>query len=366
MIAGNRRLRVAMFSYRLPVDRERRGGIERAAHTLADGLARRGHDVTVLTHDTKPANASYDVSPLPWERFVSTWLGRRATMGYLGNVLAVVPDYGAFDVVVMHGDSLLAPLIGKPVLRVMHGSALGEARSATSIGRRLLQYGVYVQELLTAVCHAGVVAVSECTTQDNPFIRRVVPHGVDGVTFHPGADARTPEPSVLFVGSMNGRKRGRFLLDGFVREVRHRHRNASLTLVGAEGPSHPGVVYLTGMADAQLAELYRRSWVYASPSTYEGFGLPYLEAMACGTPVVATRNPGSSEVLRDGAFGIMPPDSEFAATVSDLLGNERRRAELSSAGLKRAGEFSLDRMLDGYEQVLFELTEVHAGTVASV
>jgi glycosyltransferase involved in cell wall biosynthesis len=170
----------------------------------------------------------------------------------------------------------------------------------------------------------------------------------------------------LFVGSMNGRKRGTFLLDGFVREVRLRHPNASLTVVGAEGPSHPGVVYLTGLGDAQLAELYRRSWVYASPSTYEGFGLPYLEAMACGTPVVATRNPGSSEVLRDGAFGIMPADSEFAATVSDLLGNERRRAELSSAGLKRASEFLLDRMLDGYEQVLFELTEVHAGTVASV
>lgn len=366
MITGTRRLRVAMFSYRLPVDRERRGGIERAAHTLADGLARRGHDVTVFTHDPRPADAMYDVTLLPWERFVSTWLGRRVTMGYLGNVLAIVPDYGAFDVVVMHGDSLLAPLIGKPVLRVMHGSALGEARSATSLGRRLLQYGVYVQELLTAACHAGVVAVSECTRRDNPFIRRVIPHGVDGLTFHPGAETRTPEPSVLFVGSMNGRKRGTFLLDGFVSEVRRRHPNASLTVVGAEGPGHPGVVYLTGVADDQLVRLYRRSWVYASPSTYEGFGLPYLEAMACGTPVVATRNPGSSEVLGDGAFGIMPSDGEFAATVSALLGNERRRAELSAAGVKRASEFSLNRMLDGYEQVLFDLAEVHAGTVASV
>ncbi len=45
-----------------------------------------------------------------------------------------------------------------------------------------------------------------------------------------------------------------------------------------------GVTYVTGVPDTQLADLYRRAWVCASPSTYEGFGLPYLEAMACGTP----------------------------------------------------------------------------------
>ena len=96
-----RRLRIAMFSYRLPVERERRGGIERAAHTLAEGLARRGHDVVVFTHDQKPKDALYDVSPLPWRSFVDTWIGRRLTMGYLGNVLAILPDYHAFDIVVM-------------------------------------------------------------------------------------------------------------------------------------------------------------------------------------------------------------------------------------------------------------------------
>ena len=51
-------------------------------------------------------------------------------MGYLGNVLALLPDYREFDAIIAHGDSLLLPLAGKPVVRVMHGSALGEARSA--------------------------------------------------------------------------------------------------------------------------------------------------------------------------------------------------------------------------------------------
>ena len=123
---------------------------------------------------------------------------------------------------------------------------------------------------------------------------------------------------------------------------RRRHPNATLTIVGASGPSQPGVVYLTGVTDAQLAELYRRSWVFASPSSYEGFGLPYLEAMACGTPVVATANPGSIEVLADGAYGLMPRDDDFAATVSDLLGDEARRAALTDAGFRR-GRFVFAR-----------------------
>jgi len=366
MIARESRLRLAMLSYRLPVGRERRGGIERAAHTLAEGLARRGHEITVLTHDPKPPGAAYEVRPLPWKAFVDTWMGRRLTMGYFGNLLAILPDYSEFDAVVMHGDSLLAPLTGKPVLRVMHGSALGEARSATSIGRWMLQYGVFAQELLTALFQNGVVGVSQSTRADNPFVRHVVPHGVDQRIFHPRPGMRTLEPSVLFVGSMDGRKRGRFLLDAFLDCIRVHHPRATLTMVGAEGPAHAGVEYVTGVADSRLADLYRRSWVFASPSSYEGFGLPYLEAMACGTPVVASPNPGSVEVLGKGAYGLIPLDSEFARTTSDLLHDETRRAVLMAAGLKRADEYSLDRMLDGYEQILMDLSEVHAGTVASV
>ena len=366
MITRDARLRLAMFSYRLPVAEERRGGIERAAHTLAEGLARRGHEVTVLTHDPKPSGAAYEVRPLPWKTFVDTRIGRRLTMGYLGNLLAILPDYGEFDAIVMHGDSLLAPLTGKPVLRVMHGSALGEARSATSIGRWVLQYGVFAQELLTALLQNGVVGVSQSTRADNPFVRHVVPHGVDQSIFSPRPNMRTAQPSVLFVGSMEGRKRGRFLLDAFHDCIRVEHPRATLTIVGAGGPSYAGVEYVIGVDDSRLADLYRRSWVFASPSSYEGFGLPYLEAMACGTPVLATPNPGSIEVLGEGAYGVLSSDSEFARTIADLLHDETRRAALMAAGLKRAEEYSLNRMLDGYERILIGLAEVHAGTVASV
>jgi hypothetical protein len=55
-----------MLSYRLPVEGQKRGGIERAADTLAQGLVERGHHVVVFSHDQRPAGAGYDVRPLPW------------------------------------------------------------------------------------------------------------------------------------------------------------------------------------------------------------------------------------------------------------------------------------------------------------
>jgi glycosyltransferase involved in cell wall biosynthesis len=355
-----------MISYSLPLEGHKRGGIERSAHTLAEGLARRNHDVVVFSHDPKPSAATYEVRELPWKSFVSTWAGRRLTMGYLGNVLAMVPRYAAFDAVIAHGDSLLLPLSGKPVLRVMHGSAFGEARSATSIGRCVLQLGVYGQELLTALVSRGVVAVSDNTTRDNPFIAHVIPHGVDENIFTPWPEGKSPEPSVLFVGALDGRKRGRFLLDGFVNTIRPARPDATLTIVGGAGPSHAGVRYVTGISDVDLADLYRRAWVYASPSTYEGFGLPYLEAMACGTPIVASLNPGSRDVLGEESCGLLPTDEEFAGTVAALLSDERKRAELSAAGLRRASQFTLTRMLESYEKVLFDLTGVYVKSMASV
>lgn len=360
------RLRLAVLSYGLPAPAHKRGGIERAAHTLADGLARRGHEVVVLSHDRRPADAAYAVAPLPWRAFVDTWIGRRLTMGYLGNLLALVPDYREFDAVIAHGDSLLLPLTGKAVVRVMHGSALGEARSARSIGRRVLQLGVFAQELVTACAFRGVVGVSENTRHDNPFVRRVIPHGVDDRFFTVSDSGKSRTPSILFVGALDGRKRGRLLLDLFEQAVRPAFPDATLDCVGPAGPAQPGVTYHTGIADDALADLYRRAWVYASPSSYEGFGLPYLEAMACGTPVVASPNPGSREVLDDGRCGVLAADASFASELIAILRDAPRREALAAQGLCRAREYSLSRMIGEYEELLYELTEVHAGSAARV
>jgi glycosyltransferase involved in cell wall biosynthesis len=349
---ARRRLRIVSISYFLPRPGCRRGGIERVAHDLAQGLAARGHTVRVFSFDPPPPDASYDVRLLPWRRFVSTWLGKRLTMGYLGNVLSVLPDFGDCEVVIAHGDSLLLPLRGRPLVRVMHGTAIDEARTATRLGRRVLQSGVFVQEVLSAALQPGTVGVSEHTRARNRFVRHVIPNGVNLSTFRPEPSVRCGRPMLASVGALDGRKRGGWLVAQFEERIRPRWPDAELHLVCAPGPARPGVIYHTGLTDTALADLYRRAWVYVSASTYEGFGLPYVEALACGTPVVATPNPGSLEVLDGGRYGWLPPDEAFAETIAELLGDPVRREEMARRGLARAEALSLDRMLDRYEDLL--------------
>ena len=88
------------------------------------------------------------------------------------------------------------------------------------------------------------------------------------------------------------------------------------------------------MAKDELAELYRGAACLLMPSRYEGFGLPVLEAMASGTPVVASPDPALREVAGDAALYAAP--SELAAGIREAIA---RRAELRAAGLERARGF---------------------------
>jgi glycosyltransferase involved in cell wall biosynthesis len=337
-------MNVAMLSFRLPGTGSKRGGVERVAHDLAEGLVRKGHQVTVWSADPAPAGASYTVQPLPFRRLIRSWLGYRLVSGYLGNLLALLPRYTDAEVMIAHGDSLLLPLRGVPVLRIMHGSALDEVRTAGSWLRKILQFGVYWQERLT-IRTQFCVAISANTQRRYPAIRDVIPNGVDLNRFFPAPSEKSSQPSILFVGTLGGRKRGSLLLEWFIRTIRPARPDAVLWMVTEPGRPAEGVTYFPGIADDGLAALYRRAWVFASPSVYEGFGLPYLEAMASGTAVVATANPGSREVS---VGALIERDEDFAPAVLEMLARPRCVEE----GLARSRELSLERMVDRYEAAL--------------
>jgi glycosyltransferase involved in cell wall biosynthesis len=110
------------------------------------------------------------------------------------------------------------------------------------------------------------------------------------------------------------------------------------------------------VADDDLPALYRGAGLFAFPSHYEGFGLPVLEAMACGTPVVCSSTPALLELAGDAAIFCDPDDPEaWVIALRELLEDPARQQMLASRGTKRAGQYSLERMTDAILAVLDEV-----------
>jgi glycosyltransferase involved in cell wall biosynthesis len=114
--------------------------------------------------------------------------------------------------------------------------------------------------------------------------------------------------------------------------------------------TEPGVRRYGRVPVETLAELYRSAWVFCLPSTYEGFGVPYIEAMAAHTAVVASsRNPGAREVLSDGDFGLLVDDDELGPALTRVLCDAALRERMERRGAERSRRFAWHRIAASYE-----------------
>jgi glycosyltransferase involved in cell wall biosynthesis len=180
----------------------------------------------------------------------------------------------------------------------------------------------------------------------------VVPGGVDSRTFHPGATTRLdlPDCYALFVGSLQPRKNLASLLEAW-ELAKDALPNARLLIAGTGGSAFrpfpltaaDQVSFLGPVPDADLPGLYANATLFILPSLDEGFGLPVLEAMACGTPVVTSNAGALPEVLGDSGLFFDPLNvAEIAGTLQRVFRDGALRESLSENGLKRARGFSWD------------------------
>ncbi len=134
-------------------------------------------------------------------------------------------------------------------------------------------------------------------------------------------------------------------------DLRYPQARATVASLGVQ----EAVRFLPGVAEADLPALYSGAEVFVFPSRYEGFGLPVLEAMACGAPALASNTSSLPEVVGDAGLLVDPTPEALAAGLERLLGDDTLRAELRTAGLCRAAQFSWRKTAEAtlavYEQV---------------
>jgi glycosyltransferase involved in cell wall biosynthesis len=182
------------------------------------------------------------------------------------------------------------------------------------------------------------------------------------------------ETYILAVGTLQPRKNYERLIEAFSRLS---DKTVSLVIVGKKGWLFDGILeaprkfgvehrvkFMDFVADDALPDLYRNALLYVSPSLYEGFGLPVLEAMSYGCPVVVSSVSSLPEIAGDAGIYVDPNDTDSIVRGMELTLGERGSAagkKRIALGIKRAGEFSWEKAA---KQVLTILTAVGRKAVA--
>ena len=317
------------------------GGIEWMVSLLADGLVERGHDVTLFAtgdSETRAAlESAFEVAPGPafnnsiWHDTV--------------HQLRAHGDPGRFDLIHQHtfwSGLVAAMLLDMPVVHTLHRSFTDEMRR--------------VYELVAD--RMWFVAVSEDQRSHMPELRYagVVHNGID-VSMYPLREEK--EDFLLFIGRSHSDKGPRRAVDAAVA--------AGLPLVMAVKSAEPvelehwqkevmpalpeGTQVLHEIPHEQKVDLLQRARAVLFPIDWEEpFGLVMIEAMACGTPVVATPRGAVAEIIEDGETGFIVPVESYADAAVEAI---KRAGDLDPWALRRRGEdrFSAEAMVTAYEAV---------------
>ena len=322
------------------------GGTELVIDVLARGLQEAGHDVRLFTVEESTCPV-----PRAW------WYERAVQPMGLGAAEAtqVTAAYAELaDVDVVHDHTLLGPLVfsgrgGPPVVTTCHSPFTADLRKVyTEIARR-----------------ASVVAISRSQRASAPMlpITRVVPHGLDLRQYAPGAGAGG---YLLFLARMSpdkgphrairiARAAGRRLV--IVSKMREPEEFAFFASE-VEPLLGPDVEFVGEVDSAERVRLLQEATALLNPIQWpEPFGLTMIEALACGTPVLALRHGAAPEIVTDGRTGFLRSDADDLVECVDRL-DLIDRSDCRAEALRR---FSMRRMVDDYLDVYTEAMLGHCG-----
>jgi phosphatidylinositol alpha-mannosyltransferase len=360
------------------------GGVTEHVWNLGTELLRRGHDVTVVTGAARDADdRGLRVLRLGVQiPVVSNGANVHLTCGWdLGGALREIERRERFDVVNIHSplDPVL-PLVASRAMRTpkvgTHHSAR-DTRSAADVVpalfRRALSEAAAAIERHVAVSSNAAAFVLRYL----PEVRfDVVPNGIDTRRFSPDvsplAEYDDDVFTILFVGRLDPRKGARYLFHAlpYLEAALDRYR---VVVVGS-GWMHPyyrshiprglrhRVTFAGNATPEDVPRFYRTADVYCSPATgNESFGIVLLEAMASGTPVVASDIGGYRSVVDSGNDGLLVPPcnpQEIAGALIRLAGDADLRRRMGVAGRMKAENYTWTRQVDR----LIPIFEAAAGT----
>jgi glycosyltransferase involved in cell wall biosynthesis len=368
-------LRVAIDARPLDIAYLRAQGIGRYAQGLLGPLAARA-DALVALRSRRRAPGPFGLdAPAAWSERTVRRPPLPGPLADMAEHLLLPLDLRRTGADLVHNLSIYRAAVapGIPSVVTVHDVAplmWPEHYLRTGLGHRL-QYAVAKRaDLVLAVSDAAAADVS--AHLDIPRERIVTTPLAADASFVPTEAARDAQgPYLLYVGGLanpDWRKNVDGLLEAFARWRRQRDRPEQLVLAGGLGPegerlarrarelgapvAFPGFV-----ADADLPALYSGAECFVTASRYEGFGLPALEAIACGTPVVAFDAGAVPEVAGPGA--LLAPAGDDAAlmrAVESVCDDADLRARLAADGLEHARGFSWERTAEltweAYERCL--------------
>lgn len=340
-------------------------GVERFAEEVSSRLS---EDLGIDLREISPSRRLDGLKGHAWEQFI-------------------LPRRIKFDEV-LFSPCNTGPISVRRQLVVIHDAAVWDCPEAFSSGFRT----VYQQLLPRLAKSAATVAtVSEFSRTRLAFHLgiseekiRLLGNAV-GPEFSPGSSEsgsgedsrvhrRDSTPIFLCVGSMDPRKNLARLLRAWVslQSSQKLPEGARLQLIGGANPNNfagvekidgKGIEWLGRVDDAELIHRYRCADAFIYPSLYEGFGLPPLEAMACGCPVLLSNTASLPEVggsLEEGATLYFDPNSEqgiASALESFICLSEESRLEMRTRALTRASRFAWEQVASRTAEMLREIAE---------